>query len=332
MKSVLRAFFVLAVAGVFLFAGSAAFAAPNPEGTKDIKQKPEKVAPPKASKKEKKYDWLEIKVGLYWQYDDNVVLLNEDKNLVPDYSTDKLVTTVTLRATPFKKGNWKFGAQYDFYNAAHSDVEYMEIQTHSLLLFGFWSKRPSYLYFPLSANMYLLDNTTYLNTVRFSPTFYYEQSNKWLGSVTLSAEVLNYKLASDDMYDAVDYLVRFSETYLLKRDTWFKGYVSYNYLKADEQYVSYAGPKVFLGFHTKLLWDVEGELSASYHYRDYRLENPTTHISRVDKRTIFNAVLRRPFGHGISAFARYTYVENNSNETNYDYSRNIITFGIEWRY
>lgn len=331
MKSFLLIISVMLLA-VFMVC-SQAYASPNPEGTKEtIETTPE--AQPKAVPKsdEKEYDWLEVRVSLAWQSDDNVVLLNNNAALVPDYDANKIVTTVTLRATPIKTTSWKFGAQYDFYNAGHSDVDYMEIQTHSLLFFGIYSNSPSYLYFPLSTNLYRLDHSTYLSTLRFAPTYYYEQSNRWLLTLSLSAEILDYRRDADRDYDGIDYIFSVSETFLLNRKSWLKATASYNYLKAHADYLSYAGPKFMLSYDTPIIFDIAATFSASYHYRDYREENPTTLVARLDKRTVFDVYLVRPIKWGISAFARYTYIENNSDEKNFDYSRNIITLGLEWNY
>lgn len=313
--------------------GPIAYASPNPEGTKNITETtPETQPTPVGEKTEKQYDWLDVRVSLSWQYDDNVVLLNDVPKLVPDYDASELVTTVTLRVTPIKTNYWKAGAQYDFYNSAHSDVDYMEIQTHSVLLFATYGNAPSYLYFPVSTNLYILDHGTYLQTIRFAPTYYYEQSTNWLLTLGGSYEILDYRLAIDRPYDATDYLVRVGETYLFSRKSWIKAEVSYNYLKAHENWASYAGPKFLISYDTPLLYEISATVSLSYHYRDYRDPFPSTSISRVDKRSVFDVYLSRPIKWGLTAFGRYTYVENNSNTHDYDYSRQIVTIGIEWNY
>ena len=315
------------------FSSSYAFAEANPEGTKEIKETmPERQPAPTVAKEGKKYEWLEVRVSLGFQSDDNAVLLNKGKALVPEYDTSKLITTITLRATPIRDARWRAGAQYDFYNSSHEDVQYMELQTHSLLFFALYSKSPSYLYFPFSTNLYLLDHSTYLYTFRFSPTYYYEQSDRWLASMTLSTEILEYKKDADRAFDAKDYSVGFSETLLFSQKTWLKGTLSYNYLKAHEDYLSYSGPRAGLTFHTPLLWGIETTLSASLHYRDYRDKHPTTGVFRIDRRSVLDIYLTKPLKWGISVFARYTYIDNNSDEKNYDYGRNIFYIGLEWRY
>ena len=328
--------FILTLVFAILLCSSTAFAAPNPGDAKEIKTSPsekDRAQPKKAEDTEKSVEWLEVTVSLAYGYDDNVVLLNQKKELVDDYDTTKIVTTVTLRATPFVTKNWKFGAQYDFYNAMHDEVEYQEIQTHSFLIFGFFNSSPNYFYLPLSTNLYFLDGDSYLQTVRFMPTYYREQGNNFLLSITAGMEVLGYKQVADEAYDGKDYQFKISEIYMFSKESWFKASLGYNYLKTDDDETkSYSGPKLGLSYNQTIFWGIAGEISYNFHYRNYRLADPITDIGRVDKRHSGTLKLSRELKYGISVFGRYTMIVNSSNVERYHYHREILLFGFEWNY
>ncbi|GAB4156413.1 MAG: hypothetical protein Kow00107_06000 [Planctomycetota bacterium] len=336
----MRTYYCIAAAAallMFVLLQPAAFAAPNPGDTTNVKSpsgEEEKKAPqPKAAESSgKSIDWLDVRVSLAYGYDSNVVLLNDDLDIVDDYDTSKIVTTVTLRADFGEASKWKFGGQYDFFNAFHDEVDYMEIQSHSILFYGFYRSAPHYLYIPLSGNLYLLDNTTYLYTVRLMPTYYFEQRNNLLLSIMLGSELLNYKELDDRPYDAMDYHFRISETYMFSRDMWVKGALGYNYFDANGDHNSYSGPKFLIDFHSPLFWRIQLDLGFSFQYRDYRKVDPTDLKARVDRRYILGAKLTREIDWGFSAFVSYNYIENSSNVDRYRYSRNVLLVGVEWNY
>ncbi|MDZ7816741.1 MAG: DUF2860 family protein [Planctomycetota bacterium] len=286
----------------------------------------------KPETEDSKEQWVEVKVSLLFGYDDNVVLLNEDRDIVDDYSTSKFVCTLDVRVTPVIRDKWKLGFQYDLYASLHDEVEYRELQAHSLVLFAFWRSSPNYFYIPVTANVYFLDGDTYMNSVKLVPAYYREQGKRMLLSVSAGVELLNYMFDSDQGYDGTDYQAFISETYMFDSDTWIKGTVGFNKVDADEESRSYMGPKFIVSGNMQLFWDIDLALAYSFQYRDYDEYDEAWESERLDRRHVLSAELKKEFSHGISAVLSYTMVVNDSNTERYDYHRNIIMAGIEWSY
>ncbi|MFA4985258.1 MAG: hypothetical protein WC712_01615 [Candidatus Brocadiia bacterium] len=324
---------LFALAALALFLLPSAVAGANPTDTAELKEPDKAKSTPVVPIEDKKdYPWLNLKVSLGYQYDSNVVLLNKGLALVPRYETSKLVTTVTLRATPINTANWKVGLQYDLYNAEHNAVTYMEILSNSVMAFALWSDRPNFVYLPVSWNLYHVAKDPYLNTFKFSPIYYNEVAPRMLLSFNPSVETLDFTRAIDEPYCAEDYGMFIGYTYMFTQESWLNLRVGYEYVRASANYASYSSPSLRAATHFPIIWKMGMDLSISYFYKDFRGIDPVGLVNRVDSRWIAEMDIVKPLKYGISTFLRYYYIETNSNVAEYDYSRHVITLGLQWEY
>jgi hypothetical protein len=100
-----------------------------------------------------------------------------------------------------------------------------------------------------------------------------------------------------------------------------------------EDIYAYEGPTVEAMLTQQMPWNIRVNASASYQYKKYRnrpaydLNQVVISSERIDKVTDITFSLEKDFKH-IGFGVYYTYVNNISNDTYYNFKNNIITIGV----
>jgi tetratricopeptide (TPR) repeat protein len=283
-----------------------------------------------AQKEERPYN---LYVTLGSQYDDNVIV--EPNNPDPSVSRDDkddgvAVAFIAADAVVLDKGVLKLNAEYNFYQSVHLfdmsnyDVHYhkispvLEIKLHDAFMpsIGY-----SYEYTALGEE------------------FYSESSSYFAGFKTKKSDNLSTDLTykySDLRYRDTELFIDNSVRSGYKSDIGIKlnfsvdklrGDVHYSreYVRAKADYWAYdgqrAGAELMINIVPKLYLTVFGE----YNENRYREDFPGELKKRKDEMMHYSLTLTYQISDRFTAYLSEDYSDNDSNLTDFDYTRNIVS-------
>jgi len=297
--------------------------------------------------------------GLHYQYDDNVVLKPEDNSIaitISDESDYRKVITVGLEYVPTPRRTLDYTAHYSLYANFHNDLSQYDYQRHTFVL------NPSYRIneqsradLVLRYSYHLVDDSKYLSKFAINPTFTkslgkdstiqayvgYQKKN-FLSDVTVEADNRDadeYSLNLNWFYffkQEKGVLFPFMEEYDLSFFAKNKGYFNLFYkLSADRAEGTnwdLLANKVTATLLVPLLENWKLRLTGDFSYHDYQKKHSTFGVFRTDYIYDAFALLYYRFQKNLDLQFLYNHVRDDSNIALFDYSRNVYSIGIEWRY
>jgi tetratricopeptide (TPR) repeat protein len=286
---------------------------------------------------------LRFYAGVFGHYDDNMVLNWTDQSLIASDITNEgsrvLNTTFRVNYTPSFNGPFLFNAQYAFSSRLHNK----NVHSHDSLLNSL-SITPGYNFGKYSLNL----STRYTHSLVRSPSYkkYSGFFNtgpllRWaiktdqlveIFAGYLNDEYFEPALAPEEDRDSNGYNAYANWLWLFKENSFFS--VGYKFFDqdADGENWDYAGHGISVNITTPIIERVKLQFSGQVFEQDFKNEHTEFNVKREDTLYTFSGGFSRDIYKDIYLVVQYTRIRNDSNAPIYDYTRNIYTLGMEYRF
>lgn len=281
---------------------------------------------------------LKLSLGLRFEYDDNVLLKPADSAAASGVSgqIDRR-EVLTARAEHYKalEGPWSLKSGYFLYLSNHHHLETHDIQSHTLNLTPTRSTESGSLNLDLSYSLALVDGSSYLQSVAFSPGYNHLIAPSKVASVAARFKKREYAKepfsAAEDR-DSTEAALSIGYSSVFPRDG---GYASLRYEVSQEDTDGanweYTGHKASLNVLYQLRKGLKAQGYIEAFLQDFSNTNTYFGKKRTDRTYTLSAVLSYTVFESTDLIAQYTRVRDDSNIAQYDYERDIISVGLEWR-
>jgi len=281
-------------------------------------------------------------VGVYGQYDTNLVLKPIDASLAPTMTGEEVWTLVSsFRAeyVPRLTGPWLFNAQYSFLSNIHDKFTHTHDSMGNSL-----SVTPGYDFGGFSLNV----AATYTYVLLRNPGY-----DSYLGYLN-AGPLLRKPFGDDKILDV--YVGYINKTYFQSpldqvdnRDStgvnpqlsfyWFfrqGAFLNFRYefVKEDTDGVNwdYSGNALSLNFSYPLLEKVTLQLYGYVLDQDFKNTNTWFGVKREDRTYTGSIGLVWEFYRNMNLLLQYNHTHVDSNIPIYEYNRSLYTFGVEYRF
>lgn len=261
-----------------------------------------------------------FKVGYAFQHDDNATVSGvpteeEDTrhvlNLNGDYTTE-------LGAMGLKVG-------YAFYQSLHQDLDYMDMQGHSLLIAPSLDAGRGKAHLVGTLDYYSLDGDKYLKTSGLKPSYSFSTDGKGV-NLFVGLTKKDFLKSVDDDRDASNVNAGLSLLLPYNKD---RSYAKLGYAfdseDAEGDYWDYTGNMGRLSVVHHFSTFTELDFTGTYYSQDYSKGSGT---KRKDKISSLDVTVTHNY-RAVLLKLQYSYTSADSNDAAYDYSRNIIGLGLE---
>ena len=288
-------------------------------------------------------------LGLFGQYDDNMILKPTDESLSPsatNESSNVLNSSFRVTYAPAIKGQWLFNAQYALFSSLHQK----NVHTHDSLVHSL-SLTPGYTFGTYALN--LATNYSYAfvrgpSYKKYSGSFssgpllrFSIKGNQMLEIFAgyTNSEYFKPSLSPEEDRDSYGYLTYFSWLWLFKEDS----FLNLRYQFRSQSTDGDNWDRMSNGFSANLVIpvteNVQFQASGRFTKQDYEhIHSTTTTINdppprkREDESYSFSGGFSWEFYKDATLILQYSHNRANSNIAVYDYTRNIYTLGIEYRF
>lgn len=313
----------------------------------------------KINRKKEERRPVRLYAGIHHQYDDNVVLDPEDDSVTIDISDDSdqlEVITLGLEYIPETMGDFNISAHYSAYMSFHHDLSSYDVQTHTVVIDpSFKIDNNASASLAVGGSMNWVDDMDYLNSVSINPTYTRLISKDHTLQVYLSydkREFLHDQDAGVEDRDADVYglnvnwyyffdqeenvLVPFLEQFEQSSFAQNRGYINLLYKvsqnEAEGRNWENLGNKAVATLLVPLLEKFKLRLSGQVEYEDYKNIHTVYSKERKDIKYGFSSLLFYRFHEKADIQLLYVFRRDDSNIAIYDYDRNVVSIGIEFRY
>lgn len=276
-------------------------------------------------------------------YDDNAIAAPESDISglsLPDEKDQGLTASLGLEYTPVLTGHKLLVARYDLRSTFYAENTSSDQLTQTVSLTPGYEGYRRALTLPISYTYSRVDNASYQQIAALKPTY-----NQRLGSASLLQLRAGYSYR--DML--FDYANRATEK-LENRDAdifsagggvyrFFsagKGMASLRYEWSDDQTEGsnweHQGHRVSLSTLLPVYKRVNGDLSAEYYDQHFDRVNSFFGVTRRDKTYSAGAGLSWEVSAPLKSYARYQFTFVDSNIDIYNYKRNTVEIGLEYRF
>ncbi len=280
-----------------------------------------------------------VSAGIAWQYDDNVVLLPSDSNLVTNISDkgdSREVTTATADYELRANEKMTLLAHYGLYWAKQNDLGFYDTVTNNFILQPTFYFKNSVLTIPSGYNHSLVNDKAYLSNPVTTPIY-----NVMVGSHNMAQAFLRYQyldylwapIIPDENRDGSDFGGGVGWYYFYAKN---KGFLNLRYGAnrdwtegANWNYIgNRATATLLVPVFDKLNWTVSGDMFL----QGFTRSNSVSHIYRKDQVYTLSTLLAYKFYKDSEIQAQYTFVKDDSNISVYGYDRNITSIGVELKF
>ncbi|MBI5562830.1 MAG: tetratricopeptide repeat protein [Deltaproteobacteria bacterium] len=282
---------------------------------------------------------LSLTVDLQYQYDDNVLLKPGDSSVAADVTNESDYAAVgMLRAeySPRPAGPAGVKAQYSFYDNAHRKLASHDVMSHTFSIVPNYNLETGNLSAIASYNYTMVDDFKYLETYGITPTYQFSVGKGQLASAFVKLQekkMLKLPLTRDEDRSSDEWAAGLSWFYLLAGN---KGFVNLSYAFNHEDTRGanwqYMGHKLGAGVFYPLTDAIKVNVGGEAYFQDFEEKNTAFGKFRKDKTYTLSAMLSYALIGDIDAQVQYVHVRGDSNIAVYDYSKNVVSAGIEARY
>ncbi len=297
--------------------------------------------------------------GLHYQYDDNVVLKPEDNDIainIADESDYRKVITVGLEYVPKPRRTLDYTAHYSLYMNFHNDLSQYDYQQHTFVLDpSYRINEQSRADLVLKYSYSLVDDSKYLSKIAVNPTFTksigkddtiqvyagYQKKN-FLDAVTVEADnrdadeySLNinwFHFFSQEKGVLFPFMEEYDLSFFAKNRGYFNLFYKLSTDRADGTNWDLLANKITATLLVPLLKDWKLRLTGDISYHDYKKIHSTFGVHRKDVIYDAFALLYYRLKNNLDLQFLYNHLRDDSNIALYDYSRNVYSIGVEWRY
>ena len=285
---------------------------------------------------------LRFIMGAYGQYDDNMVLKPNDQTFasgITNESSAVLNTMFRVNYTPILKAPWLLSAQY----ALGSNVHDKNRLTHDSLSNSI-SITPGYnfgeyaLYLSTSYNHALVRDPSYKRysgTFSTGPLFRMAVNGNQLVEIFsgyTNTEYFQPVLAPEEDRDAHGYRSYISWLWLFKKDYFLNLRFQSDSQDTDGRNWDNSNIGFSINYAMPVYEKVKFQLSGQFNNQEFDHLHTVFGVTRKDTMFVFSGGFTWDWKKDISIVTQYTRMRADSNIGVYDYTRNMYTLGIEYRF
>ncbi|MBP7055566.1 MAG: tetratricopeptide repeat protein [Candidatus Omnitrophica bacterium] len=280
-----------------------------------------------------------MSVAEYWQYDDNVVLMPSDSELVTsisDKGDSREVTTATADYDMKLNDMVTLTAHYGFYWAKQNDLGFYDTLTNNFLLQPTFYFKNSVLTIPSGYNHTLVNDKAYLSNPVTTSIY-----NVMVGNSSMLQSFLRYQYrdylwqpitpAEDkdgsDFGGGVGWYTFFAKN---------KGFINIRYALnkewTDGNNWEYVGNRVGATVLVPVLDKLNVSVTGDAFFQNFANSNTIFGVVRKDQVYTVSSLVAYKFYKDSEVQLQYTFVKDSSNVSFYDYNRNIYSAGVEIKF
>ncbi len=266
-----------------------------------------------------------LDLRLAYEYDDNVPLEPRGQDDLYSEEKDSLVFAYAAGEYNFvTRERFILGAGVSRFQTWHVELDEYDSSETAGKLYGRYKAAPFSIGLQIVPSVYQLDGEDYLLTTEFNPTFSYaigKQYTLWL-SYTYADN--DFRQSDYDDRDGTNHEVFLDDVYVLANDKGFLlGGIGYEVNNAKKEQYDYNRLTLRAGGSFELPHKFDFGVSGTYAAKNYEDE------TREDKRYKITMSLARAFYYPwLEIAAEFTYTKNDSNISDYEYTRQIVGIGL----
>lgn len=286
---------------------------------------------------------VRLTLGLYQQYDSNVVLSPVDSGAAPNITDEESwVTNTTFRLdyVPTLKGPWLFNAQYAAFASFHEDFA----TSHDVISNNFYAA-PGYNFGRYALNFAANYNNVLVRDPNQEKYLDYFSAGPLLRMLIKKDQLLEL-FASYDLKEYADPPINndpedrdsegfrsyISWIWTFKKGAFFNLKYEYTNSGADGQNWGHQGHNFTLNTAIPIREDLKFQASAQVFKQNYENIHTTFGVKRDDDKYQGTLGLTWEFRKNTNLIVQFTPVRQESNISIYDYKREMYTAGIEYRF
>lgn len=280
-----------------------------------------------------------ITAGLQYQYDDNVLLKPGDSAAaagITNEADSSAITTLRAEYSPRLRGPYGIKAQYSLYLNEHSTLHTHDVQSHYVSLVPSYDLKSSSISLLTSYNYTLVHDEKYLQTGSVTPTYTFTLTGNQYAQAFYrytKKDYLNAPISPDEDRSGDDNGLGASWFYLIMES---RGFINlrYEYNREDTEGVNwkYSGNKAALSFLYPVADRLKFNVAGEGYVQDYENVNTWSGVKRKDETYTGSALLSYNFFDDMDVQVQYGYTKGRSNIPVYDYSKNVVSIGVEVRF
>lgn len=279
-----------------------------------------------------------LKLGVFGEWDDNVVLKPSDVSTVQDIGEEDFREVVTLNAEYGHKYSDRFGVKihYDLYHANQEDLDAFDVMSHTAGATPTWYAQKWSFSVPLTYNYTWVDGDDFVGTVTGAPTVNLRVGDVQLLQGAVRLQDKNFfrspSLPSEDR-DAFRWAPSGAWYRFFKENQGFFGArYEYDSENTDGENWDYDGHRASLSVQYPFTEKLKGTVAAEYYWQDFENTHTIFALKREDETLTFSALLAYSFTKQLDVQFRYTFVDHDSNIALYDYDRSVYSTGVVYRF
>lgn len=280
-------------------------------------------------------------LGLFGQYDTNMVLKPSESALAPGVTNEKsrvMNTTFRVNYVPILKGPWLFNAQYAFISSLHQK------NTHSHDFVGnSISIYPGYNFGRFALNLAAVYSSTmvrdpsykkYVDSFSVGPLCRILLNQNNILELFAAYNVDEYKppLTSVDDRDSEGLDTYISWIWLFQNNAFLN--LKYEFIDQNTDGANWEnnGHKISLNTSMPIFDKVSLQVSGQGYLQDFKYTNATFNTKREDDVYTGSIGFTWEFIKHANLVVQYSKTRANSNIGIYDYKRDLYTAGVEYRF
>jgi tetratricopeptide (TPR) repeat protein len=272
-----------------------------------------------------------LQAKLAYEYDDNVPLEPTDQDDLYSDETDSLILGYVQGEYDFvNQDGVVIGAGISRFQSWHLDLDEYDASDTALELYGRYMADPFTYGLQISPSIYQLDGEDYLLTTQIRPEVSYtvnQQLSLWL-SYTYSNN--DYRKSAYDDRDSDNHEMFLDTVYTLGDDTGYVlGGIGYEYNDASEDPYDYGRLTLRAGGSFDLAYALHFGVLGTYAGKTYKDDDASEDKKREDTRYKITVSLSREFYYEwLEVVAEASYTKNDSNISDYEYTRKVAGIGL----
>jgi tetratricopeptide (TPR) repeat protein len=286
------------------------------------------------------YKPWQFRVGVAYQYDDNVVLKPGTDIQGVDISGEKdssIVSTLNVLYSPLLNGPFTLRCHYDLYNNMYFHTTSHNLLTQAVSVVPGYTFKNSVLSFPLSFAYLWVSGDPYMSLLTMKPTLQVAITPNQIGQFTVGydkRELIEGALDRDedrdgDVFNASAGYIR------LFREGKGTFNIIYEYSHDDTDGKNWANTGnrfIVSGLIPDLVKKTNLILSGDIFLQEYDNTHTVFEKKRKDETYTVSATVIAEIVKALYLNLQYSYIRADSNISVYDYDRNIYTMGFEYRF
>ncbi len=289
-------------------------------------------------KREERDKPLKLFLGIRYEYDDNVILKPADSALAAGITNQiDRRETISFRGEYMKRfsGPWAVRAQYSLYQSNQHHLKTDNVGSHTVLITPSYSFKRSTASLGLGYTNTLVHGREYLQSASATPSYNFLIGASNVGALSMRFQKREYAQEPFSPYEDRDSSEFAAGAGLFSFFAGDEGFVSVRYEinreDADGANWSYTGHKasVSLLYPFNEKFKLQGYAEAFI--QDFK--NTNTFFSKKRKDMVYSqsVLFSYEFYRKTEFVIQYTHVRDDSNIGIYDYNRNIVSTGLEFR-